>query len=309
MQTLDLAIIGGGIAGIAAAVYARRAGLDFLLFEGQGLGGQILFMERVDNFVGLGLNVKGGDLLQNLTQTLAALEIEPVFERIVRIEKEDKLIKLYSENTLYSVRALIIATGASFKRLGLEEEERFRGKGVSYCAVCDGFFFKGKDVVVIGGGNTAVEEALYLADLCGKVFLVHRRETLRAMDYLRQALFSKKNIKVIYNHILKQIKGKDFVEGVILEHVQTQALSSLEVAGVFMAIGFTPNTEIFKGLVALDQDGFILTDQDLQTSLDFVWAAGDCRKRPLRQLLTAASEGAIASLSACRYLKGGYISI
>ncbi|MCM8819987.1 MAG: FAD-dependent oxidoreductase, partial [Candidatus Omnitrophica bacterium] len=222
---------------------------------------------------------------------------------------EEKIVKIWTEKNFYTSKALIIATGASFKKLQIKGEDEFIGKGVSYCAVCDGFFFKNKTVAVVGGGNTAVGEALYLSGICSKVYLIHRREKLRALNYLQDALFKKENVEIIYNHIVTQINGKNFVEEIILEDNENKLKKNLNVDGVFIAIGITANTQIFKDIVDIDENGFILTDENLKTSLDFIWAIGDCRKRPLRQLITAAAEGSIAALEAYKYLKTPYISI
>ncbi|MCM8787023.1 MAG: thioredoxin-disulfide reductase [Candidatus Omnitrophica bacterium] len=305
----DLAIIGAGIAGVSSAVYAKRAGLKFVIFESGSVGGQLLLMERVDNFIGLGLNVSGYQLAEQLSKTLNDLGIQLIFEKVIKINTEEKIVKIWTEKNFYTSKALIISTGASFKKLKIKGEDEFIGKGVSYCAVCDGFFFKNKTVAVIGGGNTAAQEALYLSNICAKIFLIHRRDKLRALNYLQEALFKKENLKIIYNHIVTQINGKNFVEEIILEDTENKLKKNLNVDAIFIAIGATANTQIFKGIIDIDADGFILTDERLKTSLDFIWAAGDCRRRPLRQLITAAAEGSIAAIEAYKYLKTAYISI
>ena len=182
----DLIIAGAGIAGVSAAVYAKRSGLDFSIFEPQAVGGQLLSMETVDNYAGLGLGANAAQIAQELAKTLEGLDIRPVNERISKITISGKLLNLDTDGGTYKTKALIAATGASFTKLGLEGEDKFSGKGISYCAVCDGFFFKGKDVAVVGGGNTAVEEALYLSGIARKVSLIHRRDKLRALDYLQK---------------------------------------------------------------------------------------------------------------------------
>jgi len=190
----------------------------------------------------------------------------------------------------------------------VEGEEDFCGKGVSYCAICDGFFFKDKIVAVVGGGNSAVEEALYLANICTKVYLIHRRDNLRAIAYLQKEVFAKNNIEIIFNAVLQRIRGSNFVETLMLEDVRTHASRELQVNGLFVAIGVTPATKIIQGIAAVDESGFIMTDEEMRTSVPFIWACGDCRLRPLRQLITAASEGATAAIGAYKYLKNGYIS-
>ena len=305
----DLIIAGAGIAGVSAAVYAKRSGLDFSIFEPQAVGGQLLSMETVDNYAGLGLGANAAQIAQELAKTLEGLDIRPVNERISKITISGKLLNLDTDGGTYKTKALIAATGASFTKLGLEGEDKFSGKGISYCAVCDGFFFKGKDVAVVGGGNTAVEEALYLSGIARKVSLIHRRDKLRALDYLQKELALKNNIEVIYNSIVVKPQGKKFLESVIVEDVLTKKQRVLNLSGLFVAIGISPATEIFKNLVSTDEKRFIITDEEMKTSSNLIWACGDCRKRPLRQLITAASEGAVAAISVYKYLKGHYISV
>lgn len=305
---MDLAIIGGGIAGVSAAVYARRAGLEFYLFEPKVIGGQLLLMETVDNFSGVSLGTKARDLASQLAATIKELQIEVIPEEISKFEVSGKQIKLHATENLFSVNAAIIATGASFKKLGLGREEELTGRGVSYCAICDGFFFKNKTVAVVGGGNTAVEEAIYLSNICSKVYLIHRREELRAIDYLQKELLRKSNVEVIFNSVVEELNGADFLTGLNIKNTVTGKTTTLSLNGLFVAIGVTPNTQAFKAVVSLDETGFITTDEEMKTNCNFVWAAGDCRRRPLRQLITASSEGAIAAVSAYKYLKGGYIS-
>lgn len=307
-KNINLAIVGAGIAGISSAVYAKRAGLEFSFFESAGVGGQILYIEDIDNYVGLEAGSKGKDLAARLAKTISDLEIDIIREKIVKVEIAGDKLNIYSPQSHYAAAGLIVAAGASFRNLGVEGEESFLGRGVSYCAVCDGFFFRGKDVGVVGGGNTAVEEALYLAEIARRVYLIHRRDKLRALDYLQDKLARKKNIEVILDSTVNAIKGKDLVEAVVVENIATKQQSRLSLSGVFIAVGIKPNTDPLRGSVAMDDNGFILTDEAMKSSCDFIWAAGDCRQRPLRQLITAAAEGAVAALSAYKYLKGYYIS-
>lgn len=308
-KEIELAIIGAGIAGVAAAIYAKRSGLEFLLFEAKGIGGQLLLMEDIDNYVGLKAGTKGRELAENLVKTLKDLAIDITNQEISKVELEEKKVILHTPECVYSAKGAIIATGANFAKLGFKGEAEFLGKGVSYCAVCDGFFFKGKDVVIVGGGNTAVEEALYLAEIVNNVTLIHRRNELRAMEYLKKQLLAKDNIKVVFDSVVKEAKGDNFLKEVIIESLKNGKSQALSAAGLFVAIGIKPHTEIFKDVVSREEKGFIVTDEEMQSSVGFIWACGDCRKRPLKQLITAASEGAIAALSAYKYLKGHYISV
>ena len=304
----ELVIIGGGIAGVAAAVYARRSGLEFLMFELGAIGGQLNFMESIDNYIGLQLGTKGRDLAAALSKTLTDLAIEVKAKGITKFKIEGKSISLEANGFKALAKTAIIATGASFKKLGVKGEDGFLGKGVSYCAVCDGFFFRKKDVVVVGGGNTAVEEALYLSDIVNKVTLIHRRDKLRALDYLQKELFKKSNIEVLFDSVITEVKGDELLKELAVENVKSGQTFDLAAQGLFVAVGVKPNTEIFGNAVSVDEGGFILCDEGVQTSCDFIWAVGDCRQRPLRQLITAASEGAIAAVSAYKYLRGHYIS-
>lgn len=304
-----MAIIGAGITGVSASVYAKRAGLEFCIFEAKGVGGQLLLMEGIDNYVGLRTGTKGRELAENLVKTLKDLAIDITNEEISKVELGEKKVILYTPECVYSANGVIIATGANFAKLGFKGEAEFLGKGVSYCAVCDGFFFKSKDVVIVGGGNSAVEEALYLAEIANKVTLVHRRNELRAMEYLKKQLLAKDNIEVVFDSVVKEARGDNLLKEVVIENVEDGKSQTLAAAGLFVAIGIKPNTEIFKDIVLQEEKGFIVTDEEMQSSVDFIWACGDCRKRPLKQLITAASEGAIAALSAYKYLKGHYISV
>ena len=308
-KEIELAIIGAGIAGVAASVYAKRAGLEFCVFEAKGVGGQLLLMESIDNYVGLETGTKGRELAENLIKNLRDLEIDTINEEISKVELKEEKVILHTSEHIYSAKGAIIATGAEFARLGFKGEAEFFGKGVSYCAVCDGFFFKGKDVVVVGGGNTAVEEAVYLAQIANKVTVIHRRNELRAMEYLKKQLLAKDNIEVVFDSVVKEARGDNFLKELIIENVKTRKIQTHTTAGLFVAIGIKPNTEIFKDIVSQEEKGFIVTDEEMQSSVGFIWACGDCRKRPLKQLITAASEGAIAALSAYKYLKGHYISV
>jgi thioredoxin reductase (NADPH) len=307
-EDFELAIIGAGIAGVSAAIYAKRAGLKFSIFEPKAIGGQLLLMETVDNYTGINLGTKAQALAASLSGSLSQLAIEPVSEEVLKIEQNSRGVRLFTQENKYCGAGLIVATGASFKRLAINKEEEFTGKGVSYCAVCDGFFFRNKTVAVIGGGNTAAEEALYLSNICKKVYLIHRKPKLRSIEYLQKEIFLRKNIEVIFDSAVKEINGTDFLESITIENIVTKKISGLNINGLFIAIGVKPNTELFKDIIRLDEGGFILTNEAMKTSLDFIWAAGDCRQRPLRQLITASSEGAIAAVSAYKYLKGGYIS-
>ncbi|MCF7916492.1 MAG: FAD-dependent oxidoreductase [Candidatus Omnitrophica bacterium] len=308
-KELDLIIVGAGIAGVNAAVYAKRSGLDFKIFESGAVGGQLFYMERIDNYLGIKLGTKGRELAKNLAESLSGLDISVEDDKITHIEWQKKMFEVSTRKNQYKSKAIIVATGSSFKKLGLKSEARFSGKGVSYCAVCDGFFFKGKDVAVVGGGNTAVEEALYLANFAKSVTLIHRRDKLRALEYLQKNLLEKDNVKIIYNHTVKEVVGDHRVKSLVLEEATQGQKKDLVLDGLFVAIGASPNTDICNGLVSRDKNGFVLTDDKMKTSHDFIWACGDCRKRPLRQLITAAAEGAVASIEVYKTIRQNYLSV
>jgi thioredoxin reductase (NADPH) len=309
MKEVELAIVGGGIAGLSCALYAKRAGLDPIVLEKSALGGQLLYIDKIDNYPGLKANTKGSQLLSTLTESVKSLGVSIVEEEPREVKIESGKVCFSTSKDNYQARAVVVSTGAVFKKLGVKGESEFSGKGVSWCAVCDGYFFKDKEVAVVGGGNSALCEATYLAGICKKVTLLHRRNKLRAADFLQQQISTLNNIECVFDTVIKEIKGKQFLDELILENTTNSKISSLKVNGLFVAIGISPNTDIFKNIVSVDGGGFIITDQHMKTSCDFIWACGDCRMRPLRQLITAASEGATAAISAYKYLKDDYISV
>ncbi|MDD4294683.1 MAG: FAD-dependent oxidoreductase [Candidatus Omnitrophica bacterium] len=308
MRSLDVAVIGGGIAGVSAAIYAKRAGLDSLLFEPGLIGGQLWLMECVDNYAGVDTGIKGAMFAQQLNKNLSALDIVPAKEKIISFLDDGKSIILKTDKSEYNSKTVIIATGASPSRAGVKGELEFAGKGVSYCAVCDGFFFKGKAVAVVGGGNTAVEEAIYLSQMANKVYIIHRRDKFRAMDYLTSQLLSNSKIEPIFDTIIKEVVGSETVTGLSVENVKTKDNKDIPVNGLFVAIGIQPNTSFIDSMIKTDERGFIITDNNMVTSNNSIFACGDCRVRPLKQLITAAAEGAQAALSAYKKIKGQYIS-
>jgi len=308
MENKKVAVIGAGVAGVSAAIYLKRSGLDFDIFEARAVGGQLLFVEQVDNYAGIPAGVKGRDMAIALSGSLNELGVKPVHEEVEAVFLGNDLVSIRVGGKGFDYSGLIVATGASFKTLGAKGEHEFSGRGVSYCAICDGFFFKGKDVAVVGGGNTAVEEALYLSNIARKVYLIHRRDTFRAMEYLQKEIHHKANIEIVLDSVIDEISGRDALEKIIIKNLKTSVHRAIELSAVFVAIGVIPSTSILKDVVNMDDGGFILTDEEMKTSSDIIWACGDCRKRPLRQLVTAASEGAVAAISAYRRLKGGYIS-
>ncbi|MEW5789934.1 MAG: thioredoxin-disulfide reductase [Pseudomonadota bacterium] len=304
-----LLILGSGPAGYTAAIYAARANLKPVLIQGIQPGGQLMTTTDVDNWPGEPDGILGPDLMEKLERQARRFDTEILFDHIHTAELQSRPFRLVGDNGTYTCDALIIATGASAKYLGLPSEEKFAGKGVSACATCDGFFYRGQDVAVIGGGNTAVEEALYLSNIARQVTVVHRRDSFRSEKILQQKLFEKDNIKVIWNHAVDEILGDDNgVTGVRIKHVEDGSTQELGVQGVFIAIGHHPNTAIFNGQIEMDERGYIKTQggnsgNATATNIPGVFAAGDVQDHIYRQAVTSAGSGCMAALDADRYLE------
>lgn len=305
-----LIILGAGPAGYTAAVYAARANLNPLLITGIEPGGQLMTTTEVDNWPGDAEGVQGPDLMERMRKHAERFSTEIAYDYINRVDLSKKPFTLFGDNETYSCDALIIATGASAQYLGLPSEEKFKGKGVSACATCDGFFYKNQVVAVIGGGNTAVEEALYLSNIAKEVHLVHRRDKLRCEKIMQDKLFDKVangNIKIHWNTELTEVLGDNKgVSGVRLTNIKTSDISTLDLMGVFIAIGHKPNTDIFKGQLQLD-NGYICqvgNHGKTSTSVEGVFAAGDVADQVYRQAVTSAAAGCMAALDVERYLEG-----
>ncbi len=299
----DLIIIGAGPAGLSAAVYGRRAELDLLVIEQTPMGGgQVVDTYEVDNYLGMpGIN--GFDLAQKFRGHADGLGAEFGSGRVTAVRDEGayKVVETADGKT-YEARALILAGGAEHAKLGVPGEAEFRGQGVSYCATCDGAFFKKRDVAVVGGGDVAVEDAVYLARVCRKVYLIHRRDSLRAAKSLQEKLFSCGNVEVVWNSTLQKIYGTDLVEGICVREKGGETERELVVDGVFIAVGMRPKTEVYREVVACDEGGYLIAGEDCATSVPGIFAAGDIRTKALRQIVTAVSDGACAVASAERYL-------
>ena len=307
-----LLILGSGPAGYAAAVYAARANLKPVLVTGLQQGGQLMTTTEVDNWPGDAHGLMGPDLMARMLAHAERFETEIVFDQIHTAELASKPFRLKGDSGEYTCDALIVTTGASAKYLGIESEKRFMGKGVSACATCDGFFFRDQDVAVVGGGNTAVEEALYLANICRKVYLVHRRDKLRAEKILQDKLFKKASegkVELIWNHAVDEVLGDDSgVTGVRIKSTAGGGTKDLKLTGCFIAIGHKPNTDIFEGQLEM-KDGYIITKSGLaggatSTSVPGVFAAGDVQDHVYRQAVTSAGSGCMAALDADKYLEG-----
>jgi thioredoxin reductase (NADPH) len=308
-QHHPLIILGSGPAGWTAAVYAARANLSPVVITGIQQGGQLTTTTDVDNWPGDDQGVQGPDLMQRMQKHAERFDTKTIFDHIDSVDFSQKPFKLFGSNH-YSCDSLIIATGASAQYLGLPSEEAYMGRGVSACATCDGFFYRNQKVAVVGGGNTAVEEALYLSNICSEVVLIHRRDKLRAEKMLQDKLFEKEkngNIKIVWNQNLMEVLGNDAgVTAIKLESTETAELSDIDVSGVFIAIGHKPNTDIFSGQLEM-KDGYIsitggLDGNATETSVKGVFAAGDVADHVYRQAVTSAGSGCMAALDAERYL-------
>ncbi len=298
-------IIGSGPAGYTAAIYAARADMKPVMYEGIQPGGQLTITTDVENFPGYPDGVKGPEMMEDMKKQAQRFGTDVRFGTVTNIDLSERPLKAEADDgKKIQAETIIIATGASARWLGLESEKKFNGQGVSACATCDGFFYKAQDVVVVGGGDTAAEEATYLAKLCKKVYLVHRRDELRASAAMQKRLFNTSNIEVIWDHVPKEIVG-DFkgVNGVILTNVKTGEEKKLDVTGIFVAIGHKPNTDLFKGQLDMDENGYLVTTPGTtKTNVAGVFAAGDVQDHIYRQAVTAAGTGCMAAIEAERFL-------
>ena len=294
----DLIIVGAGTAGLTAAIYACRAGKKVIVFEAVSYGGQIINSPDVENYPGMA-HVSGFDFAMALYEQTTGLGAE------IRMEKVQSVIDRGEEKTVvtgsgeYHCKAVILATGAKNRPLGLEKEQSLIGAGVSYCATCDGNFYRGKTVAVNGGGNTALEDALYLAEICETVYLIHRRDAFRGDKKEVEALKQKDNVRFVLNSTITKLIGEERIEGVTVRNKMTGEEQILSVSGLFIAIGQMPDNQAFAGLVDLDESGYICAGEDCRTRTPGIYVAGDCRTKTLRQLTTAAADGAIAAVAAC----------
>ena len=303
-RDLDLIIVGGGPAGLTAYIYAARARLKTLLVEKFSPGGQVLVTDFVENYPGFPEGLSGAELMERFTAQARSLGLEPLNAEAVDLTVEEDLRRVHlADGRVLVAPTVIIATGATPRKLGVPGEEELTGKGVSYCATCDGPFFRDEVIAVVGGGNTAVQEALFLTRFVKKVYLIHRRDRLRATQILQERAFANPKIEFVWDSVVKEILGKEKVEGVRVLNRKSGEEKFLEVGGVFIFIGIRPQTEWLKeGVVALDDGGFIITDAEMRTSVPGVFAAGDVRAKACRQIVTAAGDGATAAYMAEIYL-------
>ena len=299
----DIIIIGSGPAGLSAAIYAQRACLDTIVIEKNGIsGGQVLNTWEVDNYPGFP-GVTGFELSRQFREHANKLGARVVQDGVVQVELSGNVKKVVCEEETYEARCVILASGAHHRTLEVPGEEELRGAGVSYCATCDGAFFRGRTVAVVGGGDAALEDAIFLARMCEKVYIVHRRDKLRGAKRLQERLQALENIEFVWNSETVAIEGNAQVEALRLRQTKTGEERRLDVDGVFIAVGIAPESELYAGQLELDEQGYIRADESGQTSVPGVFAAGDVRTKALRQILTAASDGANCVASAERYLQ------
>ena len=303
VKEFDTVILGGGPAGFSAGIYAARGAVSTAIVDINMMGGQPSNYLELENYPGFG-TVGGFDLMEKFEEHADKFGVEKFpMQEIERVDLISNPKIILTNEYEFRAKSVIIATGAQPMKLGVPGEKEFVGRGVSYCAVCDGAFYKNKIVAVVGGGNAAVEEAMYLTKFADKVYVIHRRDALRADKIVQERAFKNEKIEFVWDSVVKEIKGEDLVNTVVIENVKSGSRSELAVNGVFPYIGMVPNIELFNGQIEQDKGGFILTDETMKTSVDGVFAVGDVRHTPLRQVITAASDGAVGAVYAVKYLE------
>lgn len=305
----DVAIIGAGPAGLTASVYARRAGYSVTVFEMGMPGGQAATTDKIENFPGYPQGIAGAELGMKFYEHAQAFEADFVFEQVIRVEADGDVKKVITntgtEEKTYEARAIILATGAHPRTLGVPGEDRYRGHGVSYCGTCDGFFFRGKDVAVVGGGDVAVEDAIYLANMCSSVTVFHRRDELRANKRSQEAAFANDKITFVWDTVVTALKGDDQLRTVVTKNVKTGETKEWTFDGCFIFVGYDPNQDVYPEGLAVDERGYVLTDENMATNLPGVYAIGDVRKKNVRQVATAVGDGGIVMSDIERYFREG----
>lgn len=299
----DVIIIGGGPAGLSAGIYTARARLKSLLLERGAIGGQIINTEFVENYPGIE-SVGGIELTMAMHKQAEKFGLETVIADVTGIDVKDKQKLVRTTRDEFVAKAVIITGGSERQKLGIPGEAEYTGKGVSYCATCDGAFFRDKQVAVVGGGNAAITEALELAKFATKITVIHRRDELRATKILQEKAFAEPKIEIMWDTVIDEIKGDTFVTLLKVRNVKTDKVSDLEVSGVFMAVGFKPNTDYLKGILEVDSTGAVVIGNNMETSVSGVFAAGDIRSSSIRQVIAAAGDGAVAAVNAERYISG-----
>ena len=303
-KVYDTIVLGGGPAGYTAALYATRAGLSTLLIERYVAGGQMAETMAIDNYPGFPEGIDGFSLGAKMQEGAVRFGAEVIMAEVLSVAPRGKIKSVHTDTGDFDGKTLIIATGAHHRALGLAEEKELVGKGVGYCATCDGMFYRGKTVAVVGGGNSAVADALYLSRICEKVYLIHRRDRLRASGVYKKPLSEAQNVEILWDTTVEELLADGRLSGALLKNVKSGQKHTLSLDGLFISVGRAPETSLFKGQLALDESGYVLAGEDTKTSIDGVFAAGDVRQKPLRQIVTATADGATAAMAAEEYLVG-----
>ncbi len=299
----DVVIIGSGPAGLSAAIYTSRALLKTLVFSSVAYSPQVVLTDIIENYPGFSEGINGFELIERMKQQAVKFGTEFVESEVIKIELKEKNFLVYTQDDFIETKSVIIATGRRNKKLGVENEEKFIGRGISYCAICDAQLFKDKVVTVVGGGDTAFTEAIYLTKFVKKLYLVHRRNEFRATKILQERLKQKDNVEFLTPYIVEKLIGDEKISAVLLKNVELGEQKEMFCDGVFVCIGHQPNTDFVKNLLDLDEDGYIITDDKLETSVRGIFACGDCRKGSIKQVVCAAAEGAKAALAVEKFLE------
>ncbi len=302
MEKYDCIIIGGGPAGLSAALYASRGKMNTLVIEMKEFGGQAATTDELENYPGSMEEPTGPKIVERMREQAASFGTKFIVDEVLNIDAESDIKKIKTKKNEYETKTVIFATGAQPRKIGCPGEDELRGKGVSYCATCDADFFTDLEVVVVGGGDSAVKEAIYLTKFADKVTVIHRRDQLRAAPIHQEKAFANPKIKFAWDSVVERIEGDGIVEKVVLKNVKTGKLTDYRTDGVFVFIGTVPKADLLKGKVKMDKKGYIITNDDMETGIEGVYAAGDCRSKRLRQVITAAADGAIAATAANEYI-------
>jgi thioredoxin reductase (NADPH) len=302
-EIYEVIIIGGGPGGLTAGLYTSRARLSTLLIESALIGGQMTTTELIENYPGFPQGVTGDDLSRLMEEQAKKFGMETVTQEVVKVSSEGDLKVVQTYESTYRCEALIVSTGTEYRKLGVPGEMEFAGKGVSYCATCDGAFFRDSQMVVVGGGDSALTEALFLTKFARELIIIHRRDALRGTKIYQERALAHPKIKFFWNSIVQEIRGDSMVRSIIARNVKTGEIKEVETEGVFLFVGLVPRTQFLKGVVQMDEEGYILTNEHCETSAKGIFAVGDCRKKLLRQIATAVGDGATAAFAAEKFLE------